>query len=447
MVGTKSLAVMVLTQLSPNFQVSPSEGSVNRRPINDTEFSHERILINGHWINRCFMTRDLTPLNVTVVPHFRRHNDVLSVKIRMRDIGITIKSSVNSGSAARFPEILPTMLTASGQQRSHRIIGFQITLIGTMFNFIISNVSVHGTAQLGAPTSADTAMTNVWTLFNMTRHCIEWKSWAFYWTDSFEMGFPHAMCPVVSPDLRNRTFNGPQPMVTQIARFLGSKWGPPGADRTQVGPMWATWTLLSGKCYLEIQQCSISNCLETFLHNMTASFQEHQSSMRDIRVPYSIPNNINPWNGTDMDREITQWCPFPRETGDICLMLFDQWITMVYVLTHWGRVMHICVSNITIIGSDNGLSPGRRQAIIWTNAGILLIGSLRTDFSEIWIKIQIFSLKKMSFKMSSVKCCPFRLGRNVFKYRVHYIYENATQEFLSQRRCQIEPSCCDCGVY
>ena len=39
-------------------------------------------------------------------------------------------------------------------------------------------------------------------------------------------------------------------------------------------------------------------------------------------------------------------------------------------LTHWGRVTHIYVSNLTIIGSDNGLSPGRRQAIIWTNAGI-----------------------------------------------------------------------------
>ena len=46
-------------------------------------------------------------------------------------------------------------------------------------------------------------------------------------------------------------------------------------------------------------------------------------------------------------------------------------------LTHWGRMTHICVSKLTIIGSDNGLSPGRRQAIIWTN-GILLIGPLGT---------------------------------------------------------------------
>ena len=44
---------------------------------------------------------------------------------------------------------------------------------------------------------------------------------------------------------------------------------------------------------------------------------------------------------------------------------------------------HICVSKLTIIGSDNGLSPGQRRAIIWTNAEILLIGPLGTNFSEI----------------------------------------------------------------
>ena len=45
---------------------------------------------------------------------------------------------------------------------------------------------------------------------------------------------------------------------------------------------------------------------------------------------------------------------------------------------HWGRVMHICVSKLTIIGSDNGLLPGRRQAIIQTSAGIVLIKPLET---------------------------------------------------------------------
>ena len=60
-------------------------------------------------------------------------------------------------------------------------------------------------------------------------------------------------------------------------------------------------------------------------------------------------------------------------------------------LTHWGRVTHLCISKLTIIGSDNGLSPDRAQAIIWTNAGLLLIGPLGTNFSEILIKIITFS--------------------------------------------------------
>ena len=82
-------------------------------------------------------------------------------------------------------------------------------------------------------------------------------------------------------------------------------------------------------------------------------------------------------------------------------------------LTHWGCVTHICVGKLTIIGSDNGLSPERRQAIIWINAGILLIGPLGTNFSEILIEIQTFSLKKMRLKMLSAKCCSFRFGLNV----------------------------------
>ena len=60
-------------------------------------------------------------------------------------------------------------------------------------------------------------------------------------------------------------------------------------------------------------------------------------------------------------------------------------------LTHWCRVTHICIGNIIIIGCDNGLSPGGRQAIMWTNDGILLIGTLGINFSEIRIGILTFS--------------------------------------------------------
>ena len=73
---------------------------------------------------------------------------------------------------------------------------------------------------------------------------------------------------------------------------------------------------------------------------------------------------------------------------------------------------HICVGKLTIIGSDNGLSPGRRRAIIETNAGISLIGPLGTNFSEILIEILTFSLKKMHLKVSSGKQRPFCLGLN-----------------------------------
>ena len=73
-------------------------------------------------------------------------------------------------------------------------------------------------------------------------------------------------------------------------------------------------------------------------------------------------------------------------------------------------------SPTVIIGPDNGLSPGRRQAIIWNNAGILLIGPLGTNFSENLIGIQTLSFKKMSFKMSAAKWRPFCLDLNVLNH-------------------------------
>ena len=124
---------------------------------------------------------------------------------------------------------------------------------------------------------------------------------------------------------------------------------------------------------------------------------------------------------------ITPPCPnFNDDLAKTSLRLWHGWVITSYCfawmysliiaqslrLTHWGRVTHICVSKLTIIGSDNGLSPGRRQAIIWTNAGILLIRTLGTNFSEILGKIHSFSFKKMHFKMSSAKGRLFSLGLN-----------------------------------
>ena len=91
-------------------------------------------------------------------------------------------------------------------------------------------------------------------------------------------------------------------------------------------------------------------------------------------------------------------------------------------LTHWGWMAHIYVGKLTIIGSDNGFSPKQHQAIIWTNAGILLIGPLGTNFGEILIAIQTFSLKKRHLKMSSAKWRPFCLGLNVLSPQIYELF-------------------------
>ena len=77
----------------------------------------------------------------------------------------------------------------------------------------------------------------------------------------------------------------------------------------------------------------------------------------------------------------------PTKISDMILFYAKVVVLKALILTHWGQVRHICVNKLTIIGSDNGLSPGQCQAIIWTNAGILLIGPLGTNFSEILIEI------------------------------------------------------------
>ena len=92
----------------------------------------------------------------------------------------------------------------------------------------------------------------------------------------------------------------------------------------------------------------------------------------------------------------------------------SNWILLFYtkeisldhsVLTHWGRVTHRCVIKLTITGSNNGLSPDGRQAIIWTIAGIPTV-----------------SFKKVTFKVSSAKYRPFRLGLNVIsKYQYKHV--------------------------
>ena len=68
------------------------------------------------------------------------------------------------------------------------------------------------------------------------------------------------------------------------------------------------------------------------------------------------------------------------------------------LLTHCGRVTYICISKLTIIGLDDSISTGRCQAIIWINAGVLLIGPLGTNFYEIWTEIHNLHSRKSIWK-------------------------------------------------
>ena len=116
-------------------------------------------------------------------------------------------------------------------------------------------------------------------------------------------------------------------------------------------------------------------------------------------------------------RFLDYWISRCNQAWETCLMILIliQRNTPTVLLTHWGRLTHICVSKTTIIGSDNGLLPGRCQAIIWTNVGILLIGTLGTNFSEILSECHSFSFKKMHMKMSG-KWWPSCLGLNVLTH-------------------------------
>ena len=101
---------------------------------------------------------------------------------------------------------------------------------------------------------------------------------------------------------------------------------------------------------------------------------------------------------------ILQWWKPNKAPGDLKLQSsWKCWFSCD--LTHWGWVTHICISKLTIISSDNGLAP--------TNAAILLIGPVRTNFREIVIKTQTFSLKKIHVKRLSGKWQPFCLALNV----------------------------------
>ena len=164
--------------------------------------------------------------------------------------------------------------------------------------------------------------------------------------------------------------------------------------------------------------------------NACISFHENVwiSLKISLKCISKVPNGNEPaliqvmaWCWTGTSHYLNQWCP--------SLLMHIYASLGLSELTHWGQVTHICIDNLAIICPDNGLSPGQHQAIIWTNAGILLIGPWGTNFSEISIGIQTFSFKKMHLNMSSAKWRPFCLGLNVLKMLASYHFQAAVWKF------------------
>ena len=149
-------------------------------------------------------------------------------------------------------------------------------------------------------------------------------------------------------------------------------------------------------------------------------FYSATSKKQEIHGKWGIPNVDFKWqNVIKLLHVITYMmmlheiplCPPAAALGCLCTRWPSSWYNVRNFI--WGRVTHVSVGNLTNTGLNNGLSPVRRQAIIWTNAGILLIEPLGTNFGENSIEILAFLFHKMCLKVSSGNWRPCCLGLNV----------------------------------
>ena len=141
----------------------------------------------------------------------------------------------------------------------------------------------------------------------------------------------------------------------------------------------------------------------------------------NIKAEQNIPSSFSQyhgwwWPGDEMSQDIINHGidPVLTEYSSNRSTRINMWCASRICkisLTQWGQVTHICVSNLTTIGSDNGLSPGRHQAIIWTNAGILLIWTLKNKFQwnchqNSYISIQENALENVIREMATILSWP-----------------------------------------
>ena len=85
----------------------------------------------------------------------------------------------------------------------------------------------------------------------------------------------------------------------------------------------------------------------------------------------------------------------------------------IYIVTHWSRATHLCVSNLTINGFRSWLVGWPAPSHYLNRCWNIINWPLAINFSESLSEIQIFSFKKMHLEMASAKWRPFCLGLNV----------------------------------
>ena len=94
-----------------------------------------------------------------------------------------------------------------------------------------------------------------------------------------------------------------------ITRFMGPTWDPPGANRTQVGPMLAPWILLSGSCH-EILTYRTPCCkiLQFHVSNMQSGCIciNHKKCMAHLSFPL--------WSVGWEKKQVELWLIHPTKT-------------------------------------------------------------------------------------------------------------------------------------
>ena len=150
--------------------------------------------------------------------------------------------------------------------------------------------------------------------------------------------------------------------------------------RQQLFPKFLTYTGL-GETHQEL--CSRTLPLSYIGSSPAERFTKYYFGSPFLEIPQVLTILLSSYSNSSTNRE---YDTFSRH---VCDQFPRDWL----IEAEWR--MYTSVIQRTIISSDNGLSLGWCQAIIWTKAGILLIGPSETNFSEISIVIHTFSSKKM----------------------------------------------------